>query len=150
MTARYYPLEALVAASGLSEAAMARRCGLSGTTLKNARANGLRDDAADRHAVRLGFHPSEVWSDWFATEGYYGVPYRPVSKRDRTKNKDNAAVEFPITVQVVKRRLQASEGVRELQQLRGMSADELAILIAQETAASAPGSPQAACGEVAA
>jgi lambda repressor-like predicted transcriptional regulator len=64
MTGRYYPLEALVAASGLSEAALARRVGLSGTTLKNARVRGLREDAADRYAIRAGLVPWLVWSDW--------------------------------------------------------------------------------------
>lgn len=64
MTPRRYPLEALVAASGLSEAALARAVGLSGTTLKLARENGLREDAADRYACRAGLVPWLVWSDW--------------------------------------------------------------------------------------
>lgn len=65
---RRYPLDALVAVSGLSEAALARLVRLSGTTLKNARENGLREDAADRYAVRAGFHPAEVWTDWSTVE----------------------------------------------------------------------------------
>ena len=28
----------------------------------------LRSDAADRIAVRLGRHPSELWPEWFADE----------------------------------------------------------------------------------
>lgn len=65
---RYYPLDALVAASGLSEAALARSVGLSGTTLKNARERGLREDAADRYAVRAGFAALEVWPDFGQAE----------------------------------------------------------------------------------
>lgn len=61
---RYYPLSALVAASGMSEAALARAVGLSGTTLKNARERGLREDAADRYATRAGFASQEVWHDF--------------------------------------------------------------------------------------
>ena len=30
--------------------------------------NRLRSDAADRIAVALGRHPSELWPDWFADE----------------------------------------------------------------------------------
>ena len=62
---RYYSLESLVTASGLSEAALARAVGLSGTGLKQARVRGLSDRSADRYAVLLGFHPAEVWADWW-------------------------------------------------------------------------------------
>jgi hypothetical protein len=61
---RRYPLEPLVAASGLSEAALARSVGLSGSTLQQARLHGLREDAADRYAVRAGFVPVVVWPDF--------------------------------------------------------------------------------------
>lgn len=61
---RRYPLSALVEASGLSETALARQVGLSGSTLKQARSRGLVEAAADRYAVRIGFHPTMVWSDW--------------------------------------------------------------------------------------
>lgn len=63
MTAHRYPLEALVRASGLSEAALARKVGLSGTTLKQARERGLLEAAADRYAVRVALHPLEVWPE---------------------------------------------------------------------------------------
>lgn len=56
-----YPLGALVAVSGLTEAALARKVGLSGTTLKAARHRGLTEEAADRYATRAGFHPVAVW-----------------------------------------------------------------------------------------
>lgn len=61
---RRYPLAALVDASGLSEAALGRAVGLSGTTLKNARVRGFLEASADRYAVRAGFHPAEVWPDF--------------------------------------------------------------------------------------
>jgi hypothetical protein len=61
---RRYPLEALVEASGLTEAALGRAVGLSGSTLGKARRHGLREDAADRYAVRAGLHPLEVWTDF--------------------------------------------------------------------------------------
>lgn len=59
-----YPLAALVEASGLSEAALARKVGLSGSTLKQARTVGLLEASADRYAVRAGLVPWVVWSDW--------------------------------------------------------------------------------------
>ena len=33
------------------------------------RQDRLRSDAADRIAVTLGRHPSELWPEWFADEG---------------------------------------------------------------------------------
>lgn len=59
-----YPLGPLVEASGLSEAALGRAAGLSGSTLKNAREMGFTPDAADRYSMRLGLHPFEVWEGW--------------------------------------------------------------------------------------
>lgn len=60
---RRYPLADLLAASGLTEAALSRRARLSGTTLKQARERGFTADAADRYAIRLGLHPFEVWPE---------------------------------------------------------------------------------------
>lgn len=59
-----YSLQELVEASRLSEAALVRKVRMSGTALKNARAHGLRVEAADTYAVRAGLHPAEVWADW--------------------------------------------------------------------------------------
>jgi hypothetical protein len=56
-----YPLEDLVAASGLTEHGLAKRVGLKGTSLRRAREMGLTADAADRYAVRAGLHPLTVW-----------------------------------------------------------------------------------------
>jgi hypothetical protein len=62
MSARY-PLQALVAASGLTEAELGRRVGLSGSTLKHVREHGLAERSADRYAVRAGMVPSAVWPE---------------------------------------------------------------------------------------
>lgn len=65
---RRYPLDALLAATGLTEAALSRLVGLSGTTLVRAREHGLTADAADRYAVRAGFAPVNVWLDYGLVE----------------------------------------------------------------------------------
>jgi len=63
---RRYPFAALMDATGLTEAALGRRVGLSGTSLVKARELGLVEQAADRCAVRCGLVPWVVWPDWFA------------------------------------------------------------------------------------
>jgi hypothetical protein len=60
---RRYPLEDLVQASGLTEAALGRLVGLSGTTLVKARRDGLVLDAAERYALRAQLHVFEVWPE---------------------------------------------------------------------------------------
>ena len=65
---RRYPLSALVEASGLSEAALGRAVGLSGTTLVQAREVGLVESAADRYAVRAGIPTLLVWPDFGQVE----------------------------------------------------------------------------------
>lgn len=60
---RRYPLAPLVEASGLGEHDLARRVGLSGSTLKKARLEGLVESAADRYAIRAGFHPYTIWPE---------------------------------------------------------------------------------------
>lgn len=61
-----YPLAALVEASGLSEARLAARVGIGGSTLKVARQLGFTEAAADRYACRAGFVPWHVWPEWIA------------------------------------------------------------------------------------
>jgi hypothetical protein len=63
---RRYPLEPLVAASGLSLHALGMTVGLSGSSLAAARRLGLVEAAADRCACRLGLLPWLVWDDWLA------------------------------------------------------------------------------------
>lgn len=59
-----YPLQPLIDILGMSEAAMARRVGLSGSSLVKARTLGFTEAAADRYAVRAGFVPWMVWPEW--------------------------------------------------------------------------------------
>lgn len=61
---RRYPLQALVSASGLSEAALGRKIGLTGTPLIKARELGLVEARADRAAVLCGLTPWLVWPEW--------------------------------------------------------------------------------------
>lgn len=63
---RRYPLAALVEASRVSESALARMVGLSGSTLKRAREMGLTESAADRYALRAGLHPHLIWPEMAA------------------------------------------------------------------------------------
>jgi hypothetical protein len=92
---RRYPLEALMEATGLSEAHLARRVGMDGTTLKRARENGLVASAADRYAVRAGFVPWLVWPEWIADQiedcsqpcEECGSPFVPVKKGHRFCNR---------------------------------------------------------------
>ena len=41
-----------------------RAVGASGTTWAHALLNGLTDRQADRWAIRLGYHPIEIWPTW--------------------------------------------------------------------------------------
>jgi len=70
-----WPLEPLLAAAGLSRAALGRQLRLAGHTMRAASRRGLSDVQADRWAVRLGLHPVEVWgSAWFEGAGDGGGP----------------------------------------------------------------------------
>ena len=66
--ARRYPLASLCEATGLTEAALGRLVGLSGSSLQRAREWGLVESAADRYACRAGVHPILVWSDFGLVE----------------------------------------------------------------------------------
>lgn len=39
--------------------------GMSYAALRHYRQRGVPESKADRFAVLLGFHPSEIWDDWF-------------------------------------------------------------------------------------
>ena len=61
-----YPLEPLARLVGASSyTSLARELGVSGSMLSVYRTKGLTDAAADRLAVRAGWHPAEVWPEWF-------------------------------------------------------------------------------------
>lgn len=59
-----FRLEPLAALAGMSMPELSRALGISGTQWKDSRDNGVGERAADRYAVRLGFHPSVVWPEW--------------------------------------------------------------------------------------
>lgn len=59
--ARTWPMEALEAHA---RHGLAHSLGISTDTYRLAMERGLSDTKADRYAIRLGVHPSEVWEDW--------------------------------------------------------------------------------------
>lgn len=67
MTAqRRYPLAPLieaVAGTGETDHSVLARLGVSGSTAKKYRAEGVLERTADRLAVRAGLHPFEVWPE---------------------------------------------------------------------------------------
>lgn len=46
-------------------AALAIELGISHTMAQRLNANGLSEPQADRYAARLGYHPANVWPDWY-------------------------------------------------------------------------------------
>jgi hypothetical protein len=58
-----YPFAPLAAAMGMTPAEAARSQGISGSTWKQYRDEGMSRDVADRRAVRAGFHPWTVWPE---------------------------------------------------------------------------------------
>ena len=84
-----FPLEPLATAAGIElgrtgghrpgehasgVAAMAERVGVSESTIKRARRNGLSEAQADAWAVALGFLPLDVWPEaWGATYALAGL-----------------------------------------------------------------------------
>jgi len=66
MTAtRRYPLQPLQAAARADNLhTLANRLGLTHRHLRRMQAQGLADREADRYACTLGYHPTEIWTDW--------------------------------------------------------------------------------------
>lgn len=62
---RPFPFSDLAAVMGVSEAHACRLLGINGSVAQDYRRNGVGIRAADRLAVRAGFHPSNVWPSWF-------------------------------------------------------------------------------------
>jgi len=58
---RPWPLKPLLDASGLTHSALARRVGVSGSTILAAGERGLTDVQADEWAIAVGTHPLMVW-----------------------------------------------------------------------------------------
>ena len=66
-TRKRWPLGPLGAAAGTTtNAALARRLGVSVRTVWRWNHHGLSDTQADHGAIALGLHPVLVWPDWFA------------------------------------------------------------------------------------
>jgi hypothetical protein len=42
-------------------------------------AGGLTDRQADRAAVRCGYHPSEVWSEWFSYRDQISLAFAAIA-----------------------------------------------------------------------
>lgn len=59
-----FRLDALAERHGCTLAALAGLCNLSGSTWKQYRDGGVSERVADRLAVKLGYHPAEVWPEW--------------------------------------------------------------------------------------
>ena len=60
-----WPAQPLIdAAEHLNVPVVPRAVGASGTTWTHALHNGLTDRQADRWAIRLGYHPIEIWPTW--------------------------------------------------------------------------------------
>ena len=78
---------------GLDTSALARVLGLSGTTWKEYRDQGVTERVADRLAVKAGFHASEIWpeivDDWIAASSLEcadpncAKPFLPTNRRQR-------------------------------------------------------------------
>jgi hypothetical protein len=64
VTAPRYPIEPLARLLGISPGTALARLGVSGSTAKQYRTEGVSGRVADRLAVRAGFHPAEVWPEW--------------------------------------------------------------------------------------
>lgn len=63
---RIYPAQPLIdAAREPNDLALMRQLGISGYTLADAKAEGLTEVQADTWAVRLGWHPSNIWPEWW-------------------------------------------------------------------------------------
>ena len=61
-----WPIKPLLDATGLTLVThFARRVKANGQTARRAYTKGLTDRQADQWAIRLGYHPGEIWPDWF-------------------------------------------------------------------------------------
>lgn len=49
--------------------ALARALGVDRANATRWRRNGIPMDTADRIAVRLGWHPVEIWPEWYTLTG---------------------------------------------------------------------------------
>ncbi len=62
--ARRYPIEPLIAKTGLTPRQFMDEARMSGTAMRRAEEDGLDADQADRYAMRFHWLPYEVWPDY--------------------------------------------------------------------------------------
>jgi hypothetical protein len=74
-----WPLQPLLAASGLTRTQLAAQLGLSAVTLRAVTRRGLADRQADEWAIRVGLHPLLVWG-WAWIDSASGAR-RPAAAR---------------------------------------------------------------------
>ncbi len=68
LTTVRWPLEPLMEAAGHPAAGtLAARAGVTARTVWRWHHRGLTDTQADRTAVALGYHPANIWPDWYRT-----------------------------------------------------------------------------------
>lgn len=71
MTDERFPLQPMIdCRPDLTDKEMSVLLKASGCAWARWRERGLDEAAADRCAVRLGFHPGEIWADWWIPPVY--------------------------------------------------------------------------------
>ncbi|CAB5217700.1 hypothetical protein UFOVP209_6 [uncultured Caudovirales phage] len=63
---RIWPIEPLLDITGITRFThLARAVRANGVTASSALNEGLTDRQADNWAIRCGYHPAEIWPEWF-------------------------------------------------------------------------------------
>lgn len=134
-----FDLQPLLEATGLTLNALGRAAGISGKAQKRYVNDGLSPRQADRLAVKFGMHPSEVWPAWFMDEIALTVDVckkkpAPVYDADLSAVDDAwiVATDAVALLGAIEARLVAAGAVTELRQFRGLSAQEVALMLEQE------------------
>lgn len=60
-----YPFSALVAATGYSKSDLEVQLGLRYEQLRHLEDVGLTEEQADHFAIQLGYHPGNIWNEWW-------------------------------------------------------------------------------------
>ena len=63
-----FPLSNLTRLVRVAPTAIGHRLRWSGSVVRKCEAQGLTWRQADRAAMAFGFHPAEVWPNWFVAE----------------------------------------------------------------------------------
>lgn len=67
-TQRRYPYDPLARFLAKTQTEMAAEIGVTRETVHRWKVTGVPEYAADALAIRLGLHPSIIWTDWFDIE----------------------------------------------------------------------------------